>query len=93
MLPEAPSVVEAGFPQGVFNFWIGLLAPVKTPREIVRKLHDEIAHILLLPDVAERLKRLGAEPLALDPAQFDRYMAEEFQTLGAIMRGAGVKAQ
>jgi tripartite-type tricarboxylate transporter receptor subunit TctC len=67
-----------------------LLAPAKTPREIVTKLHDEIARILAEPEVTQRLAALGADPMPMSPARFDAYMREEHQSLGRAMKAAGV---
>ena len=91
-LPDIPTFAEAGLPQGEFNFWIGLLAPAATPRAVVNKLHDEVSRALQQPDVRERLARLGAEPMPMSPGQFDAYMRQQLEELGAVMRAAGVKA-
>ncbi len=93
VLPEVPTIAEAGEPGGLFNFWIALLAPSKTPRPIIQKLHTEIAAIIRTPELRERYARLGAEPMELSPERFDALMAEEVQTLGAVMQAANVKAE
>lgn len=87
-LPDVPTVAEAGVPGFVFDFWIGLLAPAKTPRAIVNKLNAEVAKALALPDVKERMAKLGAESLPMTPEQFDAYIKDEFATLGAVMKSA-----
>ncbi len=87
-LPDVPTVAEAGLPGFVFDFWIGLLAPAKTPRPIVNKLNAEVRKVLAQPDVLERLSKLGAEPMPMTPERFDSYVKEEFNTLGAIMKAA-----
>ncbi len=87
-LPEVPTVAEAGLPGFVFDFWIGLLAPSKTPRPIINKLNAEVAKALALPDVKERMAKLGAESLPMTPEQFDGYIKDEFATLGAVMKAA-----
>ena len=89
-LPELPTIAEAGVPGAEFDFWIGLLAPAKTPREIVTKLNNEIARILGEPDVKQRLDALGVEPMAMSPPQLDAYMREEYLSLGRVMKAAGV---
>ena len=88
ILPDVPTVAEAGVPGFVFDFWVGLLAPAKTPRDIVRKLNQEVAKALSLPDVKERMAKLGAESMIMSPEQFDAYIKEEFTTLGAVMRAS-----
>jgi tripartite-type tricarboxylate transporter receptor subunit TctC len=87
-LPDVPTVAEAGLPGFVFDFWIGMLAPAKTPKAIVNKLNAEVRNILQQPDVKDRLSKLGADPMPMSPEQFDAYMKEEFATLGAVMKSA-----
>jgi tripartite-type tricarboxylate transporter receptor subunit TctC len=86
--PEVPTVAEAGLPGFVFDFWVGLLAPSKTPRAIVAKLNAEVSKALALPDVKERMAKLGAESMPMSPEQFDSYIKDEFNTLGAVMKSA-----
>ncbi len=87
-LPNVPTVAESGLPGFVFDFWIGMLAPAKTPKPVVAKLNAEIARILALPEVKERMATLGAEPMPMSPDQFDAYIKDEYNTLGAVMRSA-----
>lgn len=87
-MPDVPTVAEAGLPGFVFDFWIGLLAPSKTPRAIVNKLNAEVNKALALPDVKARMATLGAESLPMSPEQFDAYIKDEFATLGAVMKAA-----
>ncbi len=86
--PDVPTVAEAGLPGFVFDFWIGLLAPSKTPRAIVAKLNAEVSKALALADVKERMGKLGAESMPMSPEQFDAYIKDEFNTLGAVMKAA-----
>ena len=92
VLPEVPTIAEAGFPAAQFDFWVGMLAPVRTPREAVGRLNAEINRASQLPDVKERFAKLGAEPMPMSPEQFDRYIAEEANVLQKVMRAAGAKA-
>jgi tripartite-type tricarboxylate transporter receptor subunit TctC len=85
-LAEIPTIAEAGVPAAEFNFWIGLLAPAKTPNEIVTKLNTEIARILQTPEVRERFANLGAESMLLSSAQFEAFMQDEYTTLARIMK-------
>ncbi len=87
-LPEVPTVSEAGVPGFVFDFWIGLLAPAKTPRDVVNKLNQEVSKALAQPDVKERMAKLGGEPLPMTPERFDAFIREEHTTLSAIMKDA-----
>lgn len=87
-LPEVPTVAEAAVPGFVFDFWIGLLAPAKTPRDVVNRLNQEVSKSLALPDVRERMAKLGGEPLPMSPERFDAFIREEHATLSGIMKDA-----
>ena len=92
-LPEVPTIAEAGFPRGEFNFWVGMLAPAHTPPDVLGRLASEIQKALAAADMQERLAKLGAEPMTMSPQQFDAFLKEEYAVLGEVMRAAGVKAQ
>lgn len=92
-LPEVPTIAEAGFPGGEFNFWLGLLAPARTPREVVAKVNAEVNRALHSAEMKERLARLGAEPMFMTPTQFDTFIAQQHEALGKLMRDAGAKPQ
>jgi tripartite-type tricarboxylate transporter receptor subunit TctC len=93
VLPELPTIAEAGVPDAQFDFWIGLLAPAKMSREIVAKLNSELERVLEQAEVRQRLAALGAEPMPMSPTQFDAYMREQFTSLGRLMKAAGVTAK
>ena len=91
--PEVPTVAEAGVPGYVFDPWFGILAPAKTPQDLLGKLSREIARILLLPDVKERLLALGAEPAPTTPEGFDAHVRSEVVKFTKIVRDAGIKPE
>ncbi len=92
-LPDVPTLGEAGFPEGESTFWLALLAPAKTPREIVARLHAEVQRALLSAEVRDTLTKLGTEPMSLTPAQSDAFIAREYNDLGKVMRDAGLTPQ
>jgi tripartite-type tricarboxylate transporter receptor subunit TctC len=92
-LPEIPTTAEAGVPNSEFNFWIGMMAPAKTPREIVAKLHAEVQKALVSDDVKERFAKLGAEVWTLPPEQFDQYIREEVTVNSKLVKDAGIAPQ
>ncbi|NBW78305.1 MAG: tripartite tricarboxylate transporter substrate binding protein [Betaproteobacteria bacterium] len=85
-LPEIPTLSEEGLPNAEFNFWIGLLAPSKTPKEIVLRLNNEISKIIQSKDVSEKYQALGAEPMLMSPNQFDAFMGEELNSLAKVIK-------
>jgi tripartite-type tricarboxylate transporter receptor subunit TctC len=91
VLPQVPTTVEAGVAGSEYLFWVGLFAPVKTPRPIVERLYDEVARIMTSAETKERLDKLGAEPFVMAPAAFDRFLADETAKAQQIVRAAGIK--
>ncbi len=92
-LPEVPTTAEAGVPGSEFNFWIGMLAPAKTPRDIVNRLNDEVAKALASPEVKERFAKLGADTWTLKPEQFDAYIKDEIVSNARLVKAAGLQPQ
>ena len=92
-LPNVPTLGEAGFPEGESTFWLALLAPAKTPADVLGKLNGETQRSLQSADMKERLAKLGTEPMAMSPAQSDAFIAREYNELGKIMRDAGLTPQ
>jgi tripartite-type tricarboxylate transporter receptor subunit TctC len=92
-LPNVPTLGEAGFPEGESTFWLALLAPAKTPPEILAKVNAEVNRALNSPDVMERLAKLGTEPMSMSPAEADAFIRREYNELGAVMRAAGLTPQ
>lgn len=93
VLPNIPTIGEAGFPAAEFDFWIGVLAPAATPRPIVKEVNEEISKALKLPDVSARLAALGAEPMPMSAEEFDSFMRKEAVSLAEVMKAAGVKPE
>ena len=91
--PDVPTIAEAGFPKGEFNFWVGLLAPAATPREIVARLNEEINKALQTAEMRERFAKIGAEPMVMTPAEYDGFIRSEYNVLGEVMRASGAKPQ
>ena len=90
-LPEVPTTVEAGYPNSDYNFWIGMFLPAKTPRAIVDKLYAETRKAMALKSVQDRFAKLGGEPMAMDPAAFDKFVQAEIAMNAALVKAAGIK--
>jgi len=91
MFPNLPTIAEAGVPGHEFDQWFGLLAPARTPRPIVEQLSREVARILALPDVKERIVVLGSVPKPSTPEQFDAFIRNEVQKLGKVIKAANIR--
>ena len=77
LLPDVPTIAEAGYPDAAYLFWGGLMAPAKTPRVIVDKLHDAVQKALDMPSVQEKLQHLGVQPDPMSPDQFAKFFADD----------------
>jgi len=91
-LPDIPTISESGVPGYEAYSWVGLVAPAKTPRDIIQKLNGEIADILRQKDVAEKLLGQGAIPIGDSPEQFAQYIRADIDKWGAVVRSANIKA-
>jgi tripartite-type tricarboxylate transporter receptor subunit TctC len=91
-LPAIPTVAET-LPGFEVSSWNGFFAPAGPPAAIVNRLNDQLAQILRLPDVKERLTTLGAEPMTGTPEQFGRYVREEIAKWGKVVKAAGIKPE
>ena len=87
-----PTLAESGLPAYEWDAWSGLLAPARTPRAIVEKLHREVTRILNLPDVQQRLLAAGVEAAPTTPAQLDKLISEQMAIAARLARSAGIKA-
>ena len=91
--PDIPTIAESGLPGFEWGSWGALLAPAKTPRSIINKLNREVTRILLLPDVEQRLRALGAEPVPTTPAQLDKFIAEQVRVIAQLAKKAAIEPQ
>ena len=91
VLPNVPTALEAGFKDADYTFWNGMLVPAKTPRDIVDRLHTETQKALALPEVQEKFKPQGVEPLPLKPNEIDAMITKEIASNLALAKAAGLK--
>jgi len=91
LLPDVPTVVEAGYPRAVFRFWNGLSAPAKTPRDVVQKLHDATDKALNSPALQEKLAKLGVEPKHISVEEFDQFFKDDLAATIQLAQEADIK--
>jgi tripartite-type tricarboxylate transporter receptor subunit TctC len=90
-LPDVPTPVDIGLKDADSAIWFGVLAPSKTPRDIVDKLHAAGAKVLADPATQEGLKKLGIEPMPMSPAEMDALVKRETADYLALIKAAGIK--
>jgi tripartite-type tricarboxylate transporter receptor subunit TctC len=93
ILPDVPTMGEAGYPEIESDSWVGILTPAGTPRDIVALLHRETAKILAHPDMKERLATLGYDVVASTPEEFSRRIKVELATWAKVIRAANIKPE
>jgi tripartite-type tricarboxylate transporter receptor subunit TctC len=93
LMPDVPTVAEAGFKGYEALNWYGFLAPRGTPREVVDRLNKEIVKALANPQVVAALHKTGTEPKSSSPEEFGAYIKREYDTWGKVVKEAGIKAQ
>jgi tripartite-type tricarboxylate transporter receptor subunit TctC len=90
--PDIPTISEAGLPGFELGSWYGILAPANTPREIITRLHSEIVKGLMAPEVSERIKSFGAEPVGNTPEEFAAQIRGDIVKWAKVVRAANVRA-
>jgi tripartite-type tricarboxylate transporter receptor subunit TctC len=91
LLPNVPTIAEVGYPDAAYLFWGGVMAPVRTSRNIVDKVHEVVQKALDVPAVQEKLTRLGVSPDPMTPEQFDKFFADDVATTIAIGKVAHIE--
>ena len=94
-LPDLPTIAEAGVPSMTLDSmsWYGMLAPAKTPRAIVDRLHREVQTAVKSPQVSERLAALRLEPVADAPAEFSKFLDAQVRRFAEIVKDSGVQPE
>ena len=93
LLPDVPTVSEAGMPQMSVATWGGLFGPAKMPKGIVERISREVNAILIRPAVREQLEKLGVEPSGSTPGEFAAFLKEQLADWGRSAREAGMKPE
>jgi tripartite-type tricarboxylate transporter receptor subunit TctC len=91
--PQIPTVAESGVPGYAVTNWYGVLAPAKTPRSIIERLHREIAAALQQPDLAKRFAADGADPVYSTPKEFTAHIKAESEKWARVIKEAGIKGE
>ena len=93
LLPNVPTIAEGGVPGYELYAWTGVVAPAKTPRDVIDRLNREINAIIRLPEVQKRFADMGGAALGGTPEEFAALIKSEIAKFAAIVKAAGVKVQ
>ncbi len=91
ILPQLPTIAEAGFPGFQSTAWLGMVAPAKTPAPIVDRLATELAHIIRAEETEKRMQALYFQAIGSTPAELAAFMREEVERWGKVIRQTGAK--
>lgn len=91
LLPDVPTVAEAGLPGFEVGSWYGFHAPAGTPRAIIDKLHAEMVKAMKTPELREKFSNVGAETIANTPAEYGAFVQSELRKWHAVVQSTGVK--
>jgi tripartite-type tricarboxylate transporter receptor subunit TctC len=90
-LPNVPTIAEAAVPDYKYDSWFGILAPANTPKPILNKVSQDIAKVLQMPDVVEKLTAQGSIPVTNTPEQFDAILKADVARNTKILQDAGIE--
>jgi tripartite-type tricarboxylate transporter receptor subunit TctC len=93
VLPELPTVAEAGVPGYEATLWFGVLAPAGVPMPIVNRLHGALTRALQSQDMKDRLTAEGAEPIGNTPQEFQAFIKSEIERWAVVVKASGMKAE
>ncbi len=92
VLPDVPTIAEAGVPGYEATIWLGLMAPIGTPKPIIDKLNSEISAVMRRPDVVQAWAAQGAEPTFMTPEQFEAFLRKDIEKWANVVKVSGAKA-
>lgn len=93
MAPEVPTTAEAGFPWLLAENWLGVSTPAGLPEPVRARIHEEVAAVLALPAMQERLRSVGIVSRPMTQAEFAAFVAEQVREIGGAVRALGITAQ
>jgi tripartite-type tricarboxylate transporter receptor subunit TctC len=92
-MPTLPTVAESGYEDYEADLWYGLVAPAKTPKEIISRLADWFTTAMLAPNVKSKLAALALYPVAICGADFGAFLRKQYEDYGRVIREANIKAE
>ena len=93
VMPDVPTLAEAGVPKYEATIWLGLMAPKGTPPAVVARLNAEVGKIVGAPDTAKAWKAQGATPMVMNVAEFGRYLQADIAKWANIVKISGAKPE
>jgi tripartite-type tricarboxylate transporter receptor subunit TctC len=92
-LPNVPTIAEAAVPDYKYDSWFAVMAPAATPRPIINKISQDIATVLKMPDVVDKLEKQGSIPVTNKPEEFDVIIKNDTERYTKLLKDAGIEPQ
>ena len=93
VLPDVPTIAEAGVPGFSMTLWFGMWVPAGTSQEVVRKLNSEVNRVIQLPELREQYATLGVEPVLMTPEEFAKFVRDDIATNQRIVKQGNIPQQ
>jgi tripartite-type tricarboxylate transporter receptor subunit TctC len=93
VMPDVPTVAEAGVPGYEATIWLGVMAPAKTSKAVIDKLNAEIGKIMNRQDIKDAWAKQGAVPMPMTPAEFDKYLRADIEKWAQVVKVSGAKLE
>ena len=91
--PELVTVAESGYPGFSADSWFGFVVPAKTPPAIIDKLHNAVTRIMATPEMKTQVVNNGADPMAMGPAEFGRFLQNESAKWAQVAKAANLRIE
>ncbi|RZL92479.1 MAG: tripartite tricarboxylate transporter substrate binding protein [Variovorax sp.] len=91
--PDIPTLAEQGYPNFSYYYWLGLLAPAGTPKDVIHKLSEALRYAVTTDELSERFRNDGNEPLVMAPAEFDDYLKTEQDQMAKLIQNLKLPKQ
>jgi tripartite-type tricarboxylate transporter receptor subunit TctC len=92
VLPDVPTVSEAGVNGYEATIWLGIMVPTGTPKAVIDRLNAEVVKVVSRPDVKKTWNEQGAEPLNMNPAEFEKYLNDDIAKWTKVVKASGARA-
>ncbi|KJK21351.1 hypothetical protein UB46_27775 [Burkholderiaceae bacterium 16] len=92
-MPNVPTLAESGYPDVVANSWLAIVAPARTPQNVIDKLARTVGDVLKEPDVRKQISDYGMEPDTMTPAQLNRYFDAESQRWSKVVKAGNIRVE
>jgi tripartite-type tricarboxylate transporter receptor subunit TctC len=93
VLPDVPTISEAGVPGYETGIWLGLMAPAGTPRPVLERLNTEVRKVLDSTEVKESWGKQGATPMGMTIDQFDKFLRDDITKWASVVKATGMKVE